>query len=277
MGCLKISSLFFENLAEKFPSLKVNLRLARYNVDAAEYVKKAFISSLFIGGFFLLFFLGFLSAFGSPVWISFVLLLISGVFTFFFFINKPAHDVLKAKKATESEIVSAIRFLILELRSEHSLYNAISVTSDNFTLIGIYFDEIVNDVKLGRTMEAALNNAVELCPSIHLRSVYWQLLNSLQTGADITESLTVLLGDIVDEQKIKVEEYGRELNALSLFYMMVAIIIPTIGLTILFAVLTFLGFTISIWVLLVLWIFLSLIQYIFLKFSSNRRPSVEAH
>ncbi len=273
----KISSLFFENLAEKFPGLKVNLRLARYKDSAAEYVKKALFSSLFIGGFFLLFFLGFLSAFNSPIWISFVLFFFAGVFTFFFFINKPAHDVLKAKKATESEIVSAIRFLILELRSERSLYNAISATSKNFTLIGIYFDEIVNDVKLGRTMEAALNNAVELCPSVHLRSVYWQLLNSLQTGADISESLEVLLGDIVDEQKIKVEEYGRELNALSLFYMMVAIIIPTIGLTILFAVLTFLGFTISIWVLLILWVFLSFIQYMFLKFSSSRRPSVEAH
>ena len=277
MGCLKISSLFFENLAESFPSLRINLKMARYKDDPAEYVRKAVISSLFMGVFFLLFFLGFLSAFDSPIWISFVLFFIVTFFTFFVFINKPGYDVLKAQKAAESEIVSAIRFLILELRSERSLYNAISQTSNNFSLIGIYFDEIVNEVKLGKTMEVALNNAVEVCPSVHLRSVYWQLLNSLQTGADITSSLEVLLDDIVDEQKIKIEEYGRELNALSLFYMMVAIIIPTIGLTILFAVLTFLGITISVWILLAVWLFLSLIQFMFLKFSSSRRPSVEAH
>lgn len=196
---------------------------------------------------------------------------------FFVFINKPAYDVLKAEKYIDSEIVSAIRFLILEIRSERSLYNAIEHTGKNFVLIGIYFDEIVNEVKLGKTMELALSEAVELCPSSHLRSVYWQLLNSLQTGTDITTSLDVLLEDIVDEQKIKIEEYGRELNALSLFYMMVSIIIPTIGLTILLAVLTFLGVNVNLILLLVLWVFLSLIQYMFLRFSSSRRPSVEAH
>lgn len=232
---------------------------------------------MLLGGFLFFFFLIFFSAFGISPLVSVVLFFVVSFFTFFFFINKPNYDILRAEKQTESEIVSAIRFLILELRSEHSLYNAISNASKNFTIIGIYFDEVVNEVRLGKTMETALNDAVEGCPSFHLRSVYWQLLNSLQTGADITESLEVLLEDIVEEQKIKIEGYGRELNALSLFYMMIAIIIPTIGLTILLAVLTFLGITVSIWVLIALWLFLTLVQFLFLKFSTSRRPSVEAH
>jgi hypothetical protein len=86
-----------------------------------------------------------------------------------------------------------------------------------------------------------------------------------------------LLDDIVEEQKIKIEEYGRELNALSLFYMMVAIIIPTIGFTILLAVLTFVGLIISLPILLTTWMLLTLVQFFFLRFTANRRPSVEAH
>ena len=274
---MKISNLFFDALTEKFPNLKNDLRMARYKDSPTVYIKKSFFSAIFLGSFMFLFLLILFSAFHIPIWIAIIFFFITFVFVFFVFINKPSYDVLKAEKQLESEIVSAIRFLILELRSERSLYNAITHTSKNFVLLGIYLDEVVNEVRLGKTMEAALSNAVELCPSTHLRSVYWQLLNSLQTGTDITQSLEVLLEDIVEEQKIKIEEYGRELNALSLFYMMVAIIIPTIGLTILLAVLTFLGITVSLGLLIVLWLFLSLTQYMFLKFSSSRRPSVEAH
>ena len=251
--------------------------ILRYRDTPIDFTRKAFISSIFVASFMFLFLLVIFSVFQTPIFIAFVFFFIVFFFMFFFFINRPAYDILRVERQIESEIVSAIRFLILELRSERSLYNAVVNTSNNFVLIGLYFDEIVNDVKLGKTMESALTEAVERCPSAHLRSVYWQLLNSLQTGADVSESLEVLLDDIVDEQKIKIEEYGRELNALSLFYMMIAIIIPTIGLTILLAVLTFVGVNVTLWLLFALWLLLTLGQYLFLKFSSSRRPAVEAH
>ena len=268
---------FFDKLTSNFPKLPISLKTARYKDAPKAYTKKAFISALIMSVALLFFLLTILTIFQLPIVISFLFFIIFFIFNFYFLINKPSFDVLRAEKQIESEIVSAVRFLILELKSERSLYNAMINTSNNFVLIGIYFDEIVNEVKLGNTMEKALTEAVEICPSTHLRSVYWQLLNSLQTGADITESLEILLNDIVEEQKIKIEEYGRELNALSLFYMMVAIIIPTIGLTILLAVLTFIGINVPLFLLIFLWAMLSLIQFFFLKFTANRRPSVEAH
>jgi flagellar protein FlaJ len=144
-------------------------------------------------------------------------------------------------------------------------------------MVGIYLDEIVDKVKMGKTLEQAILEAVETCPSAHLRALYWQLLNSLQTGADITSALRVQLDDIVENQKILIEEYGRELNALSLFYMMLSIIIPTVGFTIVTAVLTFIGAPITLWMLIGIWAFLTVIQYFFLMITARRRPSVEAH
>lgn len=274
---MKILSLFFKKLSNNFPKLATNLKIARYKDTSEEYVKKSFISALVIGLLVFVTFTLFLIVFNSSILFAIPFMIMFFLFSFYFLINKPSFDILKAEKHIESEIVSAIRFLSLELKSERSLYNAIINLSKNFVLIGIYFDEIVNEIKLGNTMEKALSEAVETSPSPHLRSIYWQLLNSLQTGTDITHSLEVLLNDIVEEQKIKIEEYGRELNALSLFYMMVAIIIPTIGFTILLAVLTFLGITVSLPILLTTWMMLSLTQFFFLKFAANRRPSVEVH
>ncbi len=251
--------------------------MARYDDEPEKYVKKAFISALMIGLLTFISITMLLIVFDLSILFAIPFLIIFFLFSFYFLLNKPSFDILRAEKQVESEIVSAIRFLSLELKSERSLYNAIINMSKNFVLIGIYFDEIVNEIKLGSTMEKALMDAVETSPSPHLRSVYWQLLNSLQTGTDITQSLEVLLSDIVEEQKIKIEEYGRELNALSLFYMMLAIIIPTIGFTILLAVLTFLGITIALPLLLATWMVLTLGQFFFLKFTANRRPSVEVH
>jgi len=203
--------------------------------------------------------------------------LLSSTIVFSFFLHQPRLNAVKAGREVETEIVSAVRFLILELKSERSLYHALVSTSENFTLIGIYLDEIVAKVKMGKTLEEALQEAVEMTPSEHLRNVYWQLLNSLQTGADITSSLRVLLQDVVEEQKIRIQEYGRELNAISLFYMMTAIIIPTVGFTIITALLTFAGISFGLGVLIVVWLLLAAIQYGFLMISSNRRPAVEAY
>lgn len=203
--------------------------------------------------------------------------IISFFFMFYVLMNKPQYSLFKTEKYIEGEIVSMIRFLVLEIKTERSIYRALINTSENFVITGIYFDEIIDRVKLGKTLEQAINEAVELCPSSHLRNVYWQLLNSLQTGSDITISLSVLLDDIVEEQKIRIEEYGRELNALSLFYMMVAIIVPTVGFTIVSAILTFVGFPIPLGLLITLWVVLTLVQYFFLMMSSSRRPAVEAY
>jgi flagellar protein FlaJ len=219
----------------------------------------------------------FLLTFEVPLYIGLLFGIIIGFFSFYVLLSRPRYNGLRSAKFIETEIVSAIRFLILELKSEQSLYKTLVTTSDNFALIGIYIDEVIEEVKLGRTLEESLQKHVELCPSTHLRNVFWQLLNSLQTGADISASLQTLLDDVVDEQKIKVQEYGRELNALSLFYMMISIIIPTIGFTILFAALSFAGITITLGALIGLWVLLSLVQYMFNMVVSNRRPAVEAY
>ncbi len=277
MRCCFISELFFENLARKFSFLEPSLKTARINVEPAVYLKNSLLSAVYFS-LFIFFLLLIISYFFSVnILFSVVIALFFFLFFFYYFINKPRFSVLKAEMLVESEIVYAVRFLILELKTQSSLFDALVTTSKNFALIGVYLDEIIEKVKLGKTLEDSLLEAVEVCPSPHLRNVYWQLLNSLQTGADVTPALETLLEDIVESQKIRIEEYGRELNALSLFYMMIAIVIPTIGLTIIIAVLTFMGFPISLGFLIFIWVLLTVIQYFFLMLTSNRRPAVEGY
>ncbi len=272
-----MANAFFENTTRRLPSLDHLLRVARIETPAADYVQKTTLSATIFTGIvaFFVFIMGYV--FNYPLGITPIIALLFFGFMIYYNLNKPHFNIIKAEKYVEREIVSAIRFLILELKSERSLYGALQNVAKNFSLVGIYFDEIIDAVKFGMTLEQALTEAVEDCPSSHLRNLYWQLLNSLQTGADITDSLSVELDNIVEAQKIRVEEYGRELNALSLFYMMISIIIPTVGFTIISAVLTFIGFPITMGLLIGIWVMLTFIQYFFVIIASNRRPAVEAY
>lgn len=267
----------FRKLAQRYPRLEYDLDIARLPDSPVEYLKKVAVSSLISGliAFSILVSIeqflrdGYLFSLG----ISVVFL----IFISYYYLRLPQYNALKARWYIDKEIMSVIRFLLLELKSQRSLFDAMVNVEKNFPATGIYFEEVINEVKMGKTIEDSLEDAIDRCPSPHLRNLMWQLNNGLKTGSDITDSLENLLSDIEEEQTVKVEEYGKELNALSLFYMMIAIIIPTVGVTIVTAILTFVGIPIPFFALILVWFLLASIQYFFLKYAWKRRPKVEGY
>ncbi|MEM3690305.1 MAG: type II secretion system F family protein, partial [Candidatus Micrarchaeia archaeon] len=133
-----------------------------------------------------------------------------------------------------------------------SIYDAIRGASGNYPAVGKYLKEIIKQVDLGTSMEDAINQAVEKTPSEDLRKILWQLLNSLKTGADSAKSLRTVIEQIVKEQQIAIVEYGRKLNPMAMFYMMIAIIIPTLGVTMLIILSMIMGLPIDFKILLVI-------------------------
>lgn len=267
----------FEKLAKYYPDLTYYLKAARIQKEPGNFLRQAVMSALLLGVivYVLIGIIEYL-LFDSLLFSSLFIIPLT-MFFIFYTVNIPRFNLIKAKDYIDAEVLSAVRFLSLELKSQRSLFGAVQNTADNFPAIGIYFQEVINDVKVGKTMEESLNEAIDYCPSPHLRNLFWQLTNSLQTGADITDSLENLMHDVEEEQNVRVEEYGKELNALSLFYMMISIIIPTVGLTIVTAVLTFIGVPISLTALLTIWFFIAFIQFMFVQYSLNKRPNVEGY
>ncbi len=84
------------------------------------------------------------------------------------------------------------------------------------------------------------------------------------------------MGEIVENQKIEFKKYGKKLNVLSLFYMIIAIILPTIGFTLISAALIFLNVKMEVMIIIGFWILFSVFQLMFLAMSGGNRPVVEA-
>src|SRR3989338_4405384 len=216
-----------------------DLRMARMNVYYADFIKKNFrlaiMASVGINIFVFFMIAGAAKASGSYYGLLILLITLPMGALMFFFMKMPESKIIKSRKELDAEITSAIRFIVLDLKANASIYAALENLIENFEEIGKYVKEIIIEVRLGSSLEKALDDAVERVPSESFRVLLWQLLNHIQTGTDITHNLDTIVREIVEEQKIAFRKYGKKLNVVSLFYMIVAIILPTIGFTIISA------------------------------------------
>ena len=261
--------------------LIANLKIARMSIYYKDFVKNSLKLALMMTVMVnvLIFFI--LSSIArdtknySILFLVFLTVPLSSYILFRFFLKTPEIKVIRSRKNVDAEITSAIRFLVLDLKANASIFDALQNLAKNFEEIGIYMNDAVTKTKLGSSLEDSLNEAVELVPSENFRVLLWQLINYLQTGADITKSLETIVDEIVEKQRIDFKKYGKKLNVLSLFYMIVAIILPTIGFTIITAALIFIGFEINIGLILGFWVLFSLMQLMFLVMSGGNRPVAE--
>jgi Flp pilus assembly protein TadB len=200
-----------------------------------------------------------------------------GFFALFkFLLRTPQIKIIKSRRKIDAEVISAVRFLVLDLRANAPLFDAMNNLTENFEEIGIYLKDVINEVRLGSSLEKSLNKLVESVPSEDFRALIWQLLNHLESGVDITDALTKLVDEIAETQKIEFKKYGKKLNVVSLLYMIIAIILPTIGFTIIAAILIFIGFEMTLWTILLFWMLFSMMQGMFLVISGGNRPITES-
>ena len=266
--------IVFEIIARRFPLLKMKLRQAGMKEKPEEFVKKTIVSSFYMSTGILVFLFLVLAKIGVARMLVFIFPVIF-LFLFSYLLRIPDVKIRKVDRGISKEIVFAGRFLIIELQSGVSLHNALSNLSKNYLEVGKYFKEVTDKVSIGTPMEDALNEAVELSPSDNFRRVIWQILNSLRTGSDIATSLSAVLDQISREQNIEIERYGKKLNPLAMFYMIIAVILPSLGITMLIILSTFIGFELNLAVLLFISFFLGFIQFLFLALIKFSRPAVE--
>ncbi len=256
-------------------SLKFKLKKSGIKDKPKDFINKVIKLSLMysFGMSFLYFSIS--SKFHAPISLLPLIFVFFFILFFFYLIKIPDYKIIKEKKKINKEIVYAARFLIIELSAGVSLYNALKNCAKHFSYVGKYFRNITDKVALGHSIEEAINETIKICPSDKLNRVLWQILNSLNTGANISDSLKSITEQITKEQLIEVQEYGKKLNPIAMFYMILAIIIPSLGITMMIILSLFLGLKITRTILLFIALILGFFQFIFISIIRSIRPSIE--
>jgi flagellar protein FlaJ len=264
----------FKRLAHTLPNLGLKLKQSGLNLKPEQFIQRTFLSAFYLTTGLLIIAAGFLAK--APTFLKVIIVIAPVLFilTFAYFLRLPDVRARRIMADINSEIVDAGRFMIVELQSGLSLYDAMRGVSHNFERIGKQFHAIVVRIDTGTNLDDALNDIINLTPSSDLRRLLWQVLNSLKTGSDVVRGLKETVEQISHEHLIEVRKYGRKLNPLTMFYMLLAVIVPSLGITMLVVMSSLVSLDIDFTTLVIIAIFLGLFQAFFLAIVRSSRPAV---
>lgn len=261
-------------LAAKNPLLKKQLKIAKVDKTPKEFVKEILKNALVMssGMTILLFF--YFDKNQKPLLMLIPIFIILLMVFYNFNLAKLRARIIKRQKEIDKDVLFAGRYLLVKLNSGEPLINALVDASKSYGIASSYFREIVRDIELGKPIEQALSDAAEYSPSAKFRKVLFQISNALKIGIDVTEFLDATLNEIADEQLIEINRYGKKLNSITLFYMLFAVVLPSLGLTIFIVVSSIAGINVDMGFFLSLLIFIAILQLVFLLMYKSIRPNI---
>jgi flagellar protein FlaJ len=265
---------FYRIIASGFPDLKKKMKSAGIIGTPERYIEEAFRGAMFLslGMAILVFFLALKLSLSLLVPVAVFIFL----FMILFFMNIKRVDVrmLSRAKEIDKDVLFAGRFLLVKLNSGKPLINAIIDASNSYGVASKYFKEIIRDIDLGTPMEVALENAYKTTPSKRFKKILFQISNSLKIGVDITAPLEATLEEITQEQLMEIQRYGKKLNSIVMFYMLVAIVVPSLGITLFSIIASLVALKIDMGVFSIVLFALLLVQIMFIAVFRSIRPNL---
>jgi len=266
-------------LKNSFPLLKEKLSQAELEIKVEDYIGVGLIASIstfiefvFISILLLVYTQDF--SIRAMVIMSLFTFFITG-FSFFYIIAYPSFLADSRMKLLESNLLFAMRHLLIRIKSGINLFDAMKgIATGDYGHVSKEIDIIVNQINSGIPEIEALEDAARRNPSKYFRRVVWQIANALRAGVDISKTIGAIIGNLSEEQKIKVRQYGATLNPLALVYMMLTVVIPSLGVTFLIVFASFADIQIPKTVFYMIPAGLMMFQYMFLGLVKTRHPSI---
>ena len=259
-----------------FPELNWNLKKAGMNIDPIIYVSTAIFLALmvFTGGV-----LVFLPAIVNGS-IDFALIIaIAGIFSlmsFFYMIFLPSLKIVKSQKEIDKNLEYMLKDMEIQLTAGIPLFDIfVNISAGEYGGCSKVSRKIVEEVQSGKSIITVLDDTGMLSPSEYMRRVLWQIVNALKTGSNVGVSLKMISKEIRDEKENAIASYTQELGLWSLIYMIFVIILPSMGVTLILILSSFLGTGVV--TEMVFWLILGVVivfQLIFVSIIKSKRPDV---
>ena len=266
-------------IRKKVFEIKNKLITAHLDKDAIKFIKKSAFTALFASIAFAILVFMLIdklrpALLGKNLLISFLIFIIGYVLVFLFMLHTIDIYIVKRKREMDQEVLFAGRYLLIKMHSGVPFFNSLIDASRVFGIAGKYFKEIINEVNTGTSIEDALDNAAEYCPSQKFGTLLREMNNAMKLGVDISKTLELILDDIAYEQLEEIKRFAKKINAMSMFYMIIAVVMPSLGISIFIIITAFVGLTISLGHLMILVFLLVFLQFMFVALFRTIKPAV---
>lgn len=260
--------------ARFFPRLKRQLNDARMTISVRQFITQSLRNGLTFAVAFCFFSFVFLEQVNWPLFFCIPVGLLAGYFAFQMHMNLPALAIIRRAREIDNEVLFAARFLLIKLNSGRPLFNALIETSQSYGVAAKYFKEIVDDINFGTPIENALQRTIETSKSRYFKKVLFQISNALKIGVDVSQNLQLVIKEIEDEQALEIERYSKKLASIALFYMLVAIVMPSLGLTIFIVLASLINLPLNQSIYGIMIGFVVIVQLFFMSIFRQIRPSI---
>ncbi|MFH1442730.1 MAG: type II secretion system F family protein [Candidatus Micrarchaeota archaeon] len=259
-----------------FPSLHQELLQTESTINPRTYATMGVVASFFNALFILV--LGFIVARmtneNTAIFIVVAPILI-GLVSFFTIMTYPKIIAKKRARKLENELVPAMRQMLIQVKSGVPLYEAMTGVCDGYGEVSLEFRKMVRRINAGIPMQDVLEEKSRFTSSLQFRRILWQIDNALKVGTDVGKALEEIITDLVAEKIDDIRRYGQELSPWTMIYMLAAIVTPSLGITMMLVIISFLGVDVPKIIFAVVLVFITGFQLFFTDFVRSRRPAIE--
>ena len=261
-----------------FPDLEWDLKKSGYPVDTIRFLSEALYLSLItmVGcSFFVILPLVVLKG-REQLYIALLLSVFLTFMIFVYLLFKPKMEISKRGRLIEKDLEYMLKDMQIQLSSGVPLFDTlVNIGRGRYGECSIIARGIVQEVESGKSITDVLDDVGMWSPSDYLRNVLWQIVNAVRSGSDIKQALEAISNDLRIDKENRIKSYSQELNMWGLIYMMAAIVLPSMGVTLLVILSSFIGtefITETLFWLILLG--LIIFQVFFISFVKSKRPLV---
>jgi len=207
-------------------------------------------------------------------------MLVSLIFSLFVFFQQVMYPKLysnKRVKDTERNLFAALQNMLVQLNSGVPMFDVlVSVSKGDYGEVSNEFARAVKRINTGEPQVEVLREIAAVNPSLFFRRAIWQIVNGMKAGSDLSKVLEESINALSEEQVIQIQKYGGQLSPLAMFYMLVAVIIPALGMTFLIIISSFISLSVST-TKLIFWGLYGIVlffQIMFMGIIRTRRPTL---
>ncbi len=260
-----------------FPELEWRLRKARINISPEEYL--AIVIAVPVSAFcatFVIVLPVFAVVVGqfNPVLVFGIPLLVAFYFAFYFFFT-PNRIINKKSALIDKDLGYMLRDMSVQLSAGIPLFNVLeNISVGGYGECSKIADEVVDAVESGMSMTDALNDYGLISPSGYMRRILGQIANALKTGSDLNAALDIIGWSIQLDRENRIAQYGQELAIIGLMYMVLIIVMPSMGVTLFIILSNFFDITATTQHLYASALLVVGLEIFFISIIRSRRPTI---
>jgi flagellar protein FlaJ len=256
--------------------LKTDLIQAEVDITPERYINMALFTSIY---FFIIMGLSSLAVLflvKSLVYIpvALIIVFVFSLFMFSYIISYPRLYCIRRIRELEKFLLTALRHIAIKVRSGVPLFQTLVSLSEGYGELSKEIKSLVEKVNAGVSLDSALEETAAKNPSVYFRRALLQISTTIKSGADLNNTLTSLIQFLSQSIATTAKKYGRELNFWSVFYLVISIIFPAVGITFFVMISTYIGINLSFYIFVAIGIVFTVLQFFFLGMMNSRRPSL---